>query len=793
MKMNAPEGKFKATINNCALPEKLSVSARLVNLAFLVGFGASIAILLLTIFWLETGMIDYVQAIVIAGFCLGFIIFFQYALNRRERKKSAEAQKKITYHEQLLLAVNRSAEMLITEAMDDPHNALNDIMELLCKNLKIDRMSIWKNVERDGELWYSRDIGWERESAKDTLLPYAEYPYARSLPLWQDTMAQGKTRSGIVSELTEEERNILMPIGYKSVLVVPVMIQNEFWGFVSYGDCTDIREFEQMEIDILKSSSYLMVNAVVRNNMTNDLIEATDEALRGTKAKSDFLANMSHEIRTPLNAVVGMASIGKSAHDTDRKDYCFGKIQDASSHLLGVINDILDMSKIEANKLELSPIDFNFEKMLKHVVNVSTYRIDEKRQHFMVYIDENIPPILTGDDQRIAQVITNLLSNAVKFTQEEGSISLNVQQLSKSDDICTIKVEVKDNGIGISAEQQSRLFASFQQADSSTSRKFGGTGLGLAICKRIVELMDGEISVESDPGKGSVFSFSITLKYPKSVLPRRQLTNVEFKNLRVLFVDDDDNIREYFTDLADHLGFYCDTAHDAKQAQELIEKNTPYDIYFVDWKMPGIDGLELSEWIRSKDGNRTIIIMMSAFDISDVMEKAKAAGVDDFLAKPLFPSDIVDTINVKIGAAPAPESDENQVVEDDFSGSRILLVEDVEINREIVDTLLEPMSLTIDSAEDGAIAVDMFKKDPNLYDLILMDIQMPVMDGYAATKAIRDSGLPRAKDIPIIAMTASVFREDIDRCIAAGMDMHIGKPLDFEDLLEVLHRYLKGA
>jgi CheY-like chemotaxis protein len=305
--------------------------------------------------------------------------------------------------------------------------------------------------------------------------------------------------------------------------------------------------------------------------------------------------------------------------------------------------------------------------------------------------------------------------------------------------------------------------------------------------------MNGEISVESEPGEGSVFSFTMALNYSEGILQSRLLPNVSFKDLRILFVDDDDNIREYFMDLANHLGFYCDTSPDAMQAQELIEKNTPYDIYFVDWRMPGIDGLELSEWIRNKDGDRTIIIMMSAFDISDVMEKAKAVGVDDFLAKPLFPSDIVDTINVKIGAAQAPETDEKQITEHDFSGSRILLVEDVEINREIVATLLEPMSLAIDSAEDGAIAVEMFKKDPGLYDLILMDLQMPVMDGYAATKAIRDSGLPGAKDIPIIAMTASVFREDIDRCIAAGMDMHIGKPLDIDDLIEVLHRYLKGA
>ncbi|MDR0519174.1 MAG: response regulator [Clostridiales Family XIII bacterium] len=742
--------------------------------------------------WGHDQVIDHIQAIIVSGFCIGFIVYFQSAINRAEREKQNDAQKQILYREQLLMAVNRSAEMLISEDFANPRESVLASMEMLCQHMEIDRVNIWKNIERDGELWYRRDIGWERASVNGAVQAGVSYPYVRSVPAWRKALSGGEVVTGIVSELSEDEQNTLVPFGVKSILVTPVHIRNEFWGFVSYDDCTSATEFKQEEIDILKSSSYLMANAIIRGDMMNDLRNAHDQALRGTKAKSDFLANMSHEIRTPLNAVMGMASIGKNASDPERKDYCFGKINDASSHLLGVINDILDMSKIEADKLELSPIAFDFEKMLRHVVDVSTYRIDEKKLHFMVYIDGNIPQMLIGDDQRIAQVITNLLSNAVKFTPEGGSISLSAYMLAQEGRRCTVTVDVKDTGIGISAEQQQHLFTSFQQADNSISRNFGGTGLGLAISKRIVELMDGEISVESELGKGSTFSFTATLDSVTTIPRSRRLKDMGFRDIRVLFVDDDSDIREYFIDIADRLGISCDTADSAERAKELIQRNPPYDMYFVDWKMPGADGIDLSKWIRDKNGSRAIIIMTSAFELSDVSEKAKAAGVDSFLAKPLFPSDIVDIINDSIGLE-KPQTgggDSAEQRRDDFSGFRILVVEDVEINREIVTSLLEDTHVAIDSAENGAVALKMYKDNPDLYDLMLMDLQMPVMDGYTATREIRKSGLPHSKDIPIIAMTANVFREDIEESRSAGMNKHIGKPLDEEDLLAVLRRYL---
>ncbi|MDR3294850.1 MAG: PAS domain-containing protein, partial [Clostridiales Family XIII bacterium] len=270
-----------------------------------------------------------------------------------------------------------------------------------------------------------------------------------------------------------------------------------------------------------------------------DLVRAREEAETASRAKSEFLANMSHEIRTPMNAVIGMTTIGKAASDLERKDYCFGKIQDASTHLLGVINDILDMSKIEANKFELSPVEFEFEKMLQRVVNVSNFRVDEKQQKFTVHIDRAIPRTLIGDDQRLAQVITNLLGNAVKFTPEQGSISLNTRFVKEENGICTLQIEVTDTGIGISEEQKLRLFRSFEQADGGTARKFGGTGLGLVISKRIVEMMGGDIWIESEPGKGSTFAFTVQAGRGAGEKHSLLAPGVIWGNIRVLAVDDD--------------------------------------------------------------------------------------------------------------------------------------------------------------------------------------------------------------------------------------------------------------
>jgi len=517
--------------------------------------------------------------------------------------------------------------------------------------------------------------------------------------------------------------------------------------------------------------------------------KAKNKSNMESRYKSAFLANMSHEIRTPINAITGMVTIGKSASDMERKDYCFDKIHDASNHLLGVINDILDMSKIEANKFELAPAEFDLEKMLRQVVNVINFRVDEKHQKFSVHIDRSIPRTLIGDDQRLAQVITNLLGNAVKFTPENGSISLAVRLVDKINDRCTLQFSVKDTGIGISPEQQKRLFQSFEQAESSTTRKYGGTGLGLAISKGIVEMMGGSIWVESETGKGSTFNFMVQVMRGAED-KRKQLLDVNLNNVRILTVDDDPDILAYFIEIMQGFGLSCDAALSGEEAFELIDQKGGYHIYFIDWKMPAMDGVQLAHEIKARVPENSIVIMVSAAEWSAIAEEAKAAGVDKFISKPLFPSAIVEVINECLGVDKRQmEKSQSADIAGIFAGKHILLAEDVEINREIVQTLLEPTQLEIDCAENGVEAVRMFTDDPHKYDMIFMDIQMPKMDGYETTQRIRALDDPAAKTIPIIAMTANVFREDVEKCLEAGMNSHVGKPIDFEEVMGKLRSY----
>jgi PAS domain S-box-containing protein len=522
--------------------------------------------------------------------------------------------------------------------------------------------------------------------------------------------------------------------------------------------------------------------------MERDRLDALEQAYRASKAKSDFLANMSHEMRTPMNAIIGMTSIAQNASGIERKDDCLKKIEEASVHLLGVINDILDMSKIEANKFDLSSTEFNFEDMLRKVTNVIGFRIEEKQQKFTVRIDNALPRTLVGDDLRLAQVITNLLSNAVKFTPEHGSIWLRSRLIKEEAGVCTIQIEVADTGIGISPEQQSRLFSSFVQAESGTARKFGGTGLGLAISKRIVEMMNGRIWIESTLGQGALFACTVQVERGTAEPPDLLAPGVNRATCRMLAVDDESEIREYFIDIAHLLDVSCDMAASGAEAMQMIEQKPPYAIYFIDWSMPGVSGAELPRRLKAREPKKPVVIMLSSKEWSLIEDEDKNAGADTFLFKPIFPSAVAACVNECLNAGQAFSSDGSDGT-NAFAGYRVLLAEDVEINREIVLALLEPTGLVIDCAVNGLEALQQFSASYEPYDMIFMDIQMPDMDGYEATRRIRALETPPVH-IPIIAMTANVFREDIEKCLAAGMDDHLGKPLDFNDVLSKLRKYL---
>jgi signal transduction histidine kinase/DNA-binding response OmpR family regulator len=520
------------------------------------------------------------------------------------------------------------------------------------------------------------------------------------------------------------------------------------------------------------------------------------EAQHANSAKSEFLARMSHEMRTPMNAIIGMTTIARApAADLRKKDYCLDKIAGASRHLLGVINDILDMSKIEANKFELYPEAFSFEKMLRRVIDIINFRVEEKRQKLSVDIDRAIPDCLVGDEQRLAQVIANLLSNAVKFTPEGGSVHCEAKLREKdSEGMCVLGVRVRDSGIGISQDQQAKLFSSFSQADGGVARKFGGTGLGLAISKKIVEMMGGEIWVESELNEGASFIFTIKVAQGEETQRNLLRQGANWKNIRVLMVDDDPAVLEYFKELAQRIGLNCEVAGGGAEACGKIEMYGQYDIYFVDWQMPGMDGIELARWIKGRNAGPAVVAMVSSAEWNSLKDDAREAGVDKFLAKPLFASALADCISACLGTADEPREEEGaEMAFPVFDGKRLLLAEDVEINQEIVRGLLEPTRIGIDCAENGREAVRMFREAPLRYDLIFMDIHMPEMDGYEAARRIRGLDDARAREVPIVAMTANVFREDVERCLEAGMNAHVSKPLDIREVITLLSRYLKDS
>jgi len=527
------------------------------------------------------------------------------------------------------------------------------------------------------------------------------------------------------------------------------------------------------------------------------LYKAEQEANR---AKSEFLSRMSHEMRTPMNAIIGMTKIAETTDDVSRLKYCLDTIGVSSGHLLSIINDVLDMSKIEAGKFELENVPMNIEKMLMKVCNIVIGNMEKKNQKFNVLLSKNLNLSYIADDLRLSQVITNLLSNAVKFTPVDGKITLAVEETGRNEHTNTLRFSIADTGIGMTDEQISRLFNAFEQADGSVSRKYGGTGLGLVISKSIVEKMGGRIWVESEPGSGTTFSFEVILEralHQDTVI----FDGIRPGDIRLLIVESDDDTRNHFLSITDSFGISADSAASIGETLALLNEcenaNRAYDIIFLDYDLPGINGIDFISELSGRIDKNTAIIITTYVEWHRIEKFAHDNRLTRFIAKPLFPSSVLDAINEVVGSA-LKELDiktktEAEAEVPDLSDVRIILAEDVEINREIFIALLEQTRISIDVAENGLAAVSMFSENPDKYNLIIMDIQMPEMDGYQATRTIRAMDIPKAKSIPIIAMTANAFKEDIDRCLESGMNDHLAKPIDEKIVIEKIVRYSRQA
>ena len=522
------------------------------------------------------------------------------------------------------------------------------------------------------------------------------------------------------------------------------------------------------------------------------LSDALESARNANVAKSNFLSHLSHEIRTPMNAIIGMTTIAMSRlDDRARLEDCLGKIAQSSRHLLGLINDVLDMSKIEGGRLSIAHEPFNFRLSLQGIVNLIQPQIQEQGQNFEVSLSEVDEEELNGDAMRLNQILINLLSNAVKFTPRGGSIRLDIRQVHKNRNNVRFRFIIRDTGIGMSEEFISRLYMPFEQATASTASKFGGTGLGMAITQNLVSLLGGMISVKSKEGRGTEF----TVELPFGLSGRqtsRELSALD--PLKVLVVDDDPGTCEHASLLLGRMGLRARWVLAGKEAVDLIlrarECGDDYDVCLIDWQMPDMDGVETARRIRREVGPDTLIIIISAYDWSPIEREAREAGVNAFINKPFFASTLHDTLLSITRHAPAKaEVSVPNRREYDFSGRRILLVEDNEFNREVAKEFLEMTGAAVECAGDGREALEKFtSSEPGHYALILMDVQMPVMSGYEATRAIR----AEAETIHILAMTANAFSEDIAAAVAAGMNGHLAKPIDVAALYRLIVSHLEG-
>lgn len=713
-----------------------------------------------------------------------------YARDLRQLQKT---EKRLKYKSKLLDSVNKIATSFNTAQPELFEKTINESLKEIAQTVRADQASIWKYHEDEYDGKCQLRYSWTSEGAYECVDMPKEIDFS-TVPNFANMILNGENINGCTDNMPVEEKSLLENLQIRSLLLIPIKVKGKTWGFIEFDVFGKKRHFSKVETKVLESAGLFIASAVIRKETYNNLVRAKEDALESAQAKSEFLSRMSHEIRTPMNAILGMIALAKKSKDLEVVSNYMNKADSSSKQLLEIINDVLDMSKINANKLEIQSEPFDFERMLESIYNMMEHKLVQGELNFRYNIEQTLKRYMISDELRITQVLVNLLSNAIKFTPKGGLIQVNVSSTPVNKDTSRLHIEVIDTGIGVSKENVPKLFDSFEQIDGSITRKYGGTGLGLPICKSIIELMDGNIWVESELGKGSSFIFEFDVRLGNELPIYEKYLKLP-KNLNILVANDSQIELEYCKNLFHNLGYDCDVVESERDAiTAILDKQNagaPYDFIFIDWFIPESGGRVAVDKITNVIESDAMIVMFSPAEWDDVKSEMEGVNINQFIQRPLLPSKLIQSLSDSINKSNDKlEKAIRTLNQGELSGKTILLAEDIEINREILSAMMEEYDVDIQMAEDGVEAVNKFKNDPDKYDLILMDIQMPKLDGIRATKEIRDLDYNWAKDIPIIAMTANAFVEDQKRCINAGMNAHIAKPIEMKTLLGVLKDYL---